>query len=91
MSSVSFARMINSLTAYTNVSCVAPITRVSARKEVILSAGTFNTPQLLMLSGIGNKTALDALGIESVIDLPGVGQNSTSIPKAYILSWPIKV
>ncbi|KAG8754821.1 hypothetical protein FRC14_004624 [Serendipita sp. 396] len=48
---------------------------VSASKEVILSGGVFNTPQLLELSGIGNKALLTGLGIQSLIDLPGVGEN----------------
>jgi choline dehydrogenase-like flavoprotein len=46
-----------------------------ARKEVIISAGTFNTPQLLKLSGIGPADELHNLGIPLVVDLPGVGQN----------------
>ena len=46
-----------------------------ARKEVILSAGTFNTPQILMLSGIGPKDELAKIGVETKLDLPGVGQN----------------
>lgn len=46
-----------------------------ARKEVILSAGTFNTPQLLKLSGIGPRQELEAHGINTVVDLPGVGTN----------------
>jgi choline dehydrogenase len=46
-----------------------------ARKEVIISAGTFNTPQLLKLSGIGPADELHKLGIPLVVDLPGVGQN----------------
>lgn len=46
-----------------------------ARKEVIVAGGTFNTPQLLMLSGIGPKEELDALGIDVVADVPGVGSN----------------
>lgn len=46
-----------------------------ATKEIILSAGAFQSPQLLQLSGIGNKDELKAFGIESKIDLPGVGQN----------------
>ncbi|MCW2812410.1 MAG: hypothetical protein JWP61_2868 [Friedmanniella sp.] len=43
--------------------------------EVILSGGSFNTPQLLQLSGVGNAAELEALGISSVINLPGVGEN----------------
>lgn len=46
-----------------------------ASREVILSAGAVQSPQLLELSGIGNKTLLAKLGIESRIDNPMVGEN----------------
>mgnify|MGYP006167639999 FL=1 len=46
-----------------------------ARREVVLSAGTFNTPQILMLSGVGSRTELDRHGIQVHHDLPGVGKN----------------
>ncbi|KAJ7234408.1 alcohol oxidase [Mycena rebaudengoi] len=49
--------------------------KASASKEVILSAGAVQTPQLLELSGIGNKTILSGLGIRTLVDLPGVGTN----------------
>lgn len=48
---------------------------VKASKEVILSAGTVQTPQLLELSGIGDKNILGPLGIQTLVDLPGVGTN----------------
>lgn len=51
------------------------IESVSARREVILSSGAFQSPQLLMLSGIGNAADLQRLGIEVVQHSPGVGQN----------------
>ena len=50
-------------------------TRVFAEKEIILSAGAFNTPQLLKLSGVGPREELMNLGIEVRVDLPGVGEN----------------
>ncbi|KAK3328669.1 hypothetical protein B0T19DRAFT_196909 [Cercophora scortea] len=49
--------------------------RALARKEVIISGGVFNSPQLLQLSGIGNATLLRSLGIPVISDLPGVGEN----------------
>lgn len=49
--------------------------RIDARAEVLLCAGSINSPQLLMLSGIGPGDALQALGIPVVLDLPGVGRN----------------
>src|SRR5262249_29741500 len=48
---------------------------VGAHPEVILCAGAIHTPRLLLLSGVGPHTDLGPLGIDTVIDLPGVGRN----------------
>ncbi|OSD08624.1 GMC oxidoreductase [Trametes coccinea BRFM310] len=47
----------------------------TSRREVILSAGSFQTPMLLELSGIGNREILYQHGIDTLLDLPGVGEN----------------
>jgi choline dehydrogenase len=51
------------------------ITRVRARREVLLSGGAYNSPQLLMLSGVGPAAHLNRHAIPVVADLPGVGRN----------------
>ncbi|KAG6815635.1 hypothetical protein H0H87_012724 [Tephrocybe sp. NHM501043] len=51
---------------------------VNVKKEVILSAGAIQSPQILELSGIGNKALLKRLSIPVVLDLPGVGENYLS-------------
>ncbi|KAB2573446.1 Dehydrogenase patE [Lasiodiplodia theobromae] len=48
---------------------------LTARREVILSAGVFQSPQLLMVSGVGPKPTMDKFGIRTVADRPGVGEN----------------
>ncbi|AWW41541.1 GMC family oxidoreductase [Streptomyces cadmiisoli] len=58
---------------------------VRATREVVLSAGSYNTPQLLMLSGIGPGEHLREHGIPVVVDLPGVGQNLRDHLKAEVV------
>ncbi len=52
-----------------------PRQQVRVKREVILAAGVFNSPQLLQLSGIGPRADLEKLGIPVLLDSPGVGQN----------------
>ena len=48
---------------------------VGARREIILSAGSIGSPQILELSGIGDSSRMKELGIQPLHDLPGVGEN----------------
>jgi choline dehydrogenase len=52
--------------------------------EVILCGGAINSPQLLQLSGVGNARDLEALGVEAVHDLPGVGENLQDHLEVYV-------
>jgi choline dehydrogenase len=62
--------------------------RSSAQKiyanEIILCGGSINSPQLLLLSGVGNAAELEALGISVVHDLPGVGENLQDHLEVYV-------
>lgn len=67
---------------------------IHARREVILAGGAFNTPQLLMLSGIGPTAELQALGIAPLVDLPDVGRNLQDryeigvVNRMAVAAWP---
>ncbi len=60
--------------------CIEPRMTVLANKEVILSAGAINTPHILLLSGVGNKKSLEDVGITTIVESPGVGQNFIDHP-----------
>ena len=60
--------------------------RITARREVILSGGAFNSPQLLQLSGVGRAEDITPHGIDMVHELPGVGQNLQD-HLDFILGW----
>lgn len=67
---------------------------IRAEREVILSAGAYNSPQLLMLSGIGPADLLTALDIPVVLDQPLVGQNLPDHPQTPLIfahSHPISL
>ncbi|HUK02102.1 MAG TPA: GMC family oxidoreductase N-terminal domain-containing protein [Steroidobacteraceae bacterium] len=60
--------------------------RIGAQREVIVSAGVYGSPQLLLLSGIGPADELRALGIPCSHDLPGVGHNLVEHPLTFTLN-----
>jgi choline dehydrogenase len=62
------------------------VERARAEREVIVSAGAYGSPQLLMLSGIGPAEHLGEHGVEVALDLPAVGENLQEHPMAF-LNW----
>ena len=56
-------------------SCDGQLGTVKAEKEVILSGGSVGSPQMLMLSGVGPRDVLESVGVDVVVELPGVGQH----------------
>lgn len=56
------------------------IQQINARQGVVVSAGAIASPRLLMLSGIGDASHLQDMGIKPLLDLPGVGQNLQEHP-----------
>jgi choline dehydrogenase len=68
------------------------LVRAHAGREVVLAAGAFNSPQLLLLSGVGPAVELEALGIACRQDLPGMGKNlqdHQSVGAVFAASGPL--
>ncbi|GAA5974692.1 hypothetical protein JCM11641_007225 [Rhodosporidiobolus odoratus] len=79
-------RLVASGVEFTSSNVTSPVTfSTTATKEVILSAGSIQTPQLLELSGVGSSTFLRSKGITPVIDLPGVGENLQDHPAVVVV------
>lgn len=76
-------RLIVEKNRVVGVSCDG--SEIRAKREVILAAGAFNSPKLLMLSGIGPADHLRAVGVPVVHDLPGVGANLQDHPMLKIV------
>ena len=62
---------------------------LTAHKEIVLSAGTFGTPALLQLSGIGDEEELRAAGVPTIVNNPSVGHNMSDdafLPNPYLVN-----
>ncbi|KAJ2919351.1 hypothetical protein MD484_g991, partial [Candolleomyces efflorescens] len=68
----------------------AMVHEVTAKKELILSAGVIGTAQLLLLSGIGDSSELRSKGVEPLVNLPSVGKNVTDQP-FLALQWALGI
>ena len=64
-------------------------TTLNARREVIVSAGAIDSPKLLMLSGIGPAEHLSQVGVQVVVDAPGVGEHLQDHPEG-VIQWEAK-
>lgn len=68
---------------------LAGTVHIAARREVILSAGAIDSPKLLMLSGIGPAEHLADVGVDVLVDSPGVGSHTQDHPEG-VISWEAK-
>lgn len=59
---------------------------VKAKKEIVISGGSYCSPGVLMRSGLGDKDELKELGIDVNVELPGVGKNLADHMVSYLLS-----
>jgi len=87
---VHVTRLILEGTRVVGVECLRPggLEVIRATREVIVCAGAINSPQLLMLSGIGPGEHLHRVGIQPQHDLPGVGENLQDHPySGQIYNW----
>jgi choline dehydrogenase-like flavoprotein len=73
------ATSVSIISRYDNTSTVT----VLGKREIVLSAGSIHSPQILQRSGIGARATLDAANISQVLELPGVGQNFHDHPWFY--------
>ncbi|RDB26641.1 Pyranose dehydrogenase 3 [Hypsizygus marmoreus] len=65
---------------FTSENASGPRRRITASKELILSAGSIGTPHILLSSGIGDQSELRAIGIKAIVHLPSVGKNLSDHP-----------
>lgn len=62
---------------------------VAGKEEIVLCAGAFDTPRLMLLSGIGPRQHLTSVGIPVIKDMPGVGENLMDHPESLIM-WELR-
>ncbi|KAF9258140.1 pyranose dehydrogenase [Marasmius fiardii PR-910] len=76
----STSRVVSIDTVEVATSADSPRTTIKAKKEIILSAGSIGSPQILMNSGIGDSEDLNKHGIKPIVNNPSVGQNLSDHP-----------
>jgi choline dehydrogenase len=67
------------------VDASSPRKQLTAKKEVILSSGVIASPQILMNSGIGERDALKAVGVDTLVDNPSVGKNLSDQASTFVM------
>ncbi|TFK24118.1 aryl-alcohol oxidase [Coprinopsis marcescibilis] len=82
--------VLRSVSFVKNNITIGRVHQLTASKEVLLCAGTYLSPHLLMLSGIGDTTELKNVGIRPLVDLPSVGKNLSDHP-TFFTAWNLGI